>query len=121
MFNKIRTARLHWHHARMSELGLEILELMTGAGEKWVRGEHSLRHEASGIKLWVSNGERGFTLHDVAQLPYVSAHYRDALNRHDRIVMWDVYKRMVKGNEVKPAQAALNAIRMYKIKASETK
>lgn len=121
MIRRLRKVMLEWHHARMSELGREILELMTSTGEKWVRGEHELKHEASGITLWVSNGERGFALHDIDQLPYIGAHYRAALNRHDKAVLWEEYKKILQSNEIVPAQVALNVIRMYKIKAAESK
>ena len=106
--------RMRWHQRRMSELGQELLELMRENG--WSRGEHRLYHDDSGVHFWVSNGRALFRLHDVAKLPYVADDYRKALNYHDKTVLWAAFEEMEKAGKQQPAAAALNVIRMYKMK-----
>lgn len=115
MFKWIKDLRFRWHKHNMTELGTEILDLMQNhAG--WERSEHRLYHKESGVHLWISNGRAFLRLHALDKLPYMDSDYRNALNLHDKVVLWAYYKQMERNSETTPVEAALNMIRMYKMK-----
>ena len=114
MMKAINALRMRRHQCRMTELGQELLELMQEDG--WTEDEYTLTHKASGVRVWVGSGLVYFRLHAVSGLPHSSEAYDKALNRHDRIVLWDKAEAMKRGKEAKPPAEALNMIRMYKIK-----
>ena len=97
----------------MTELGKEMLELFEDG--RWMIGEHRLVEEKSGITFWVSNGFRNFRLYDVKGLPFHDD-YQKSLNYADRRVMWACFQLLRRKKMALPTDAALNMVRMYKMK-----
>ena len=98
---------------RMSELGKEILPLFE-EGE-WKHNEYRLTGISAGLEFWIDGGFDYFRLYDIKGLPYHDD-YRRALNYADRRVLWDAYQRLLDKIKAKPAEAALNMVRLHKMK-----
>jgi hypothetical protein len=98
----------------MSELGKEILPLFE-EGE-WRLDEYRMTHMSSGLVFWVCNDRHGFRLYDIKGLPYHDESYRTALNSADKFVLWDAYQKILESVKAKPTEAALNMVRMHKMK-----
>jgi len=99
---------------RMSELGKEILPLFE-EGE-WKLDEYRITHMSSGLVFWIGNDRHGFRLYDIKGLTYHDESYRTALNSADKFVLWNAYQKILDSVKAKPAQAALNMVRMHKMK-----
>ncbi len=102
-----------YHKPRMSELGKELLEAVEN--DDWQVSEHTLKHKKSNIVLWVSNGFRYFRLHEVPfeQHKMIPDKYlTDALNYHDRRVLWDASKELREENKKRPTTITLNTLRL---------
>ena len=98
----------------MSELGKELLELFHEGG--WEVREYRLTHKASGVEFWIGNDFGRFRLYDVKGLNYHDESYKGAINFADRFVFWTCYLYMLDKAKARPAEAALNMVRMYKMK-----
>jgi hypothetical protein len=99
---------------RMSELGKELLELMES--DPWELRDYRLTHRGTGVTLWTGNGFSSFQLYDVEKLAYTKDQYKNALNFYDRHVLWQGYKQFKRQELLHPTSAALNVVRLYKIK-----
>lgn len=101
-----------FHFKRMSELGKELHEALMH--DTWVVSEHTIRHKASGLALWISNGRGGFCIHEVqGENMYISSHKLEkALNPHDKEVLWALYQAHLHTAKNKPVEAALNFLRL---------
>ena len=112
-FKKLRT---RWHVQRMSELGLELREALLN--DKWQISDNGCRfiHVSSGLTLWIGSGIYNFKLHDIPKEPHVGSYYENAINKHDRVVLWDLYGELRRHAEMKPADLALNHLRLGRIK-----
>lgn len=102
-----------YHKLRMSELGKELLEAMEE--DEWKVSEHTLKHIKSGIRLWTSNGFNHFRIHEVpyGEFKTISDQYlTNALNFHDRCVLWDASKELRADFKRKPAAITLNTLRL---------
>lgn len=99
---------------RMTELGKELLPLFE-EGE-WKFSEYRITHVGSGVEFWIGNDTHGFRLYDVKGLPYHDESYRGALNKADKFVLWDAYQKILDKVKAKPKEAALNMVRLHKMK-----
>lgn len=99
---------------RMSELGKEILPLFE-EGE-WKFSEYKITHMSSGVEFWIGNDFHGFRLYDIKGLPYHDESYRFALSKADKVVLWDAYQKILDKVKAKPKEAALNIVRLHKMK-----
>lgn len=98
----------------MSELGKELLPLFE-EGE-WKINEYRLSHVGSGVEFWIGSGAHAFRLYDVKGLPYHDESYSLALNKADKIVLWDAFQKILAKVKAKPKEAALNMVRLHKMK-----
>lgn len=105
---------IRWHTRRMSELGLELREALLK--DRWQMSEYRLTHEASGVALWTSNGWSHFRLHDIQKESHPNEFYKNALNVHDRIVLYKLFLQLKNKVEQLPADLALNHLRLGRIK-----
>ncbi len=106
-----------YHSKRMSELGREIVDTMQDDQARWSMGEHRLVHKQSGLAIWY--GGSGFIRIHIEQingLPYIESNYDDALNRHDKYVIWLCIQAAKQVEKGRPAQEALNALRLSRMK-----
>jgi hypothetical protein len=112
---------IEWWRARkrigMSELGLELLEAMEG-DDVWVVSDYTMKHKASGIELWLSNGFDHFKVYAVPGLSLGDKQKEEMLNLTDRKVLWNAYKTMMSKYENSPAYTTLNILRLGRIKES---
>ena len=99
---------------RMTELGKELLPLFE-EGE-WKFSEYRITHMSSGVEFWIGKDTHGFRLYDVKGLPYHDESYRGALNKADKFVLWDAYQKILDKVKAKPKEAALNMVRLHKMK-----
>ena len=99
---------------RMSELGKEILPLFE-EGE-WKLSEYRITHMSSGVEFWIGNDFDRFRLYDIKGLAYHDESYKDALNKADKVVLWDAYKKILAKVKAQPKEAALNMVRLHKMK-----
>jgi hypothetical protein len=110
-FKKLRT---RWHVQRMSELGLELREALLN--DSWEMSENQLMHKASGVALWVGSGLARFRVYDIQREPHIGSFYENAINKHDRVVLWDAYLNLRKRAEQTPADLTLNHLRLGRIR-----
>ena len=100
--------------SRMSELGKEILPLFYEGD--WEISEYKLTHKTSGVVFWIANDFGRFRLYDIKGLHYHDEAYRHSLTLADRWVFWECYLELLSRAKEKPSEAALNMVRMYKMK-----
>ena len=105
-----------WHTRRMSELGLELHEALLN--DKWEISDNGCRfiHMSSGITLSMGTGVDDLKVHDIKTEPHTRSYYENAINKHDRVVLWDLYGELRRRAEMKPADLALNHLRLGRIK-----
>jgi hypothetical protein len=114
MANRISNLIARLCKPHMSELGKELLPLVY-EGE-WKLDEYRITHKDAGVSFWVANGFSRFRLYDIKGLPYHDESYRDALNFADKWVLWTCYQNLLDRISLKPAEAALNMVRMHNMK-----
>lgn len=105
---------IRWHMRHMSELGLELREALLN--DKWEVSEHRLKHVSSGLTLWTSNGFSHFKLHDIKKECHTSEYYANALNVHDRVVLYKLFLQLDEKVKQRPENLALNYLRLGRIK-----
>lgn len=101
---------LDYHRKRMTELGKELEEALRD--DSWTLSQHLLTHKKSGIALWIASGRTWLRVYDVPSTPYGDRHLRDALNRHDKWVLWLYYKAAVNAADKMPVSTTLNLLRL---------
>lgn len=106
---------LDYHRKRMSELGKELEE--AARNDVWTVSEHRWTHKESRICFWVSNRFPNFRLHECERLSEASLH--NALNVHDRKVLWEQYQRHKRIAERQPAEITLNVLRLKRQNPAE--
>lgn len=106
---------LEYHRKRMSELGKELEE--AAEHDAWTLSDHRWTHKESRISIWVSNGFRHFRLHDAER--FSEAQLKDALNFHDKKVLWGYYIRHREAVKRQPTEITLNLLRLKRQNPSE--
>jgi hypothetical protein len=93
-----------WRETRgMSALGLELRDaLMTDA---WIKETYTLKHERSGIELWIGESARFCKVYRVPHVHMKDEDKENALNKKDREVVHRWIKRLLdKVEATKPEQ-----------------
>ena len=106
---------LEYHRKRMSELGKELEE--AARDDAWTMTEHRWTHKESRISFWIANGFRCFALHECDR--FSEAQLKDALNTHDKKVLWEFFKQHKQYAERQPAAIALNLLRLKRQNPAE--
>lgn len=106
---------LEYHRKRMSELGKELAE--AARDDAWTLTDHRWTHRESRIAFWISNGFRCFALHECER--FGEAQLKDALNIHDKKVLWLYYNQHKQYAERQPAAIALNLLRLKRQNPAE--
>lgn len=106
---------LEYHRKRMSELGKELEE--AARDDAWTVSEHRWTHKESRISFWISNGFRHFHLHEAERLS--ETQLRDALNIHDRRVLWGYYLHYREMLKRQPTEITLNLLRLKRQNPAE--
>lgn len=106
---------LDYHRKRMSELGKELAE--AAEHDAWTLTDHRWTHKESRISFWISNGFRCFALHECGS--FGEAQLKDALNFHDKKVLWSYYIEHTQYAKRQPAAVALNLLRLKRQNPSE--
>ena len=106
---------LEYHRKRMSELGKELAE--AAEHDAWTLSEHRWMHKESRISFWIPNGFRYFRLRSCDNLDEEAL--KEALNIHDKKVLWEFFKQHKQYAERQPAAIALNLLRLKRQNPAE--
>ena len=99
MKNLVKPLKLHDYKVRrgtidpkkyLSETGASIFDLMENA-DFWTVTEHTLNH-ASGLELWISNGQNYFDIWRMPNGDYVRG--QKMLSGMDRFILWQQAERL---------------------------
>lgn len=105
------------HHAKhMTEVGKEIVELIQTPDSRWGLSEHRLQHRQSGLTLWHSTQYNRTHIENLSNTNLSEHDLSRILNKSDRYVIWHLIQILKRQAEKKPAETALNALRLARMK-----
>lgn len=118
--NWLQTAIFRWHYKRMSEFGRELAEEFKDPKVAWQLNEYVLTHKPSGIEIWIRNGCGYVHIHAMPRSLFGEHTLRTLLNYHDKRVLWTLYKIVARDFANRPAQTAINILRLSKHKENQS-
>lgn len=115
----IKWLRRKLRPVRHTELALEIKEALEN--DEWEVGDYTIKHNASGMELWIDRTSRDFSYFHIHRLPKGASKHGNALNKEDaqglmtkedHEMLFHLAKRVLHKVPMRHATITLNALRL---------